>query len=338
MRLTIAIPTYDRISLLQESLRWLLPQLTAECELLIVDNASPSPVEESVTPLLREFPRLQSRIVRNRVNIGGGANILRCFELCETEWMWLLGDDDRVSAGAVSIILRDLQQHTDALFLNYSSPCFRRVAEFSTTGCGEFAQKLDSFSNALFMSAGVFHVPQLLPHLRFGFIYNYSWAPHLAVLLMAIGKNGKCVFLAKVIIEEYCRAPAAHMWSPIGPLVGKMSLLELPLEDSTRRTLARKINAAPSLEYVVTLLIHQQLTLNVNFDAVYIFDQVCFRLFYFQKSPIRRIRVQAYRVLVKYPGFGLGVLKLVHRYFGWIPIVRRNPLQLFVVRDPKDRC
>ena len=334
MKLTIAIPSYDRNALLHESLRWLLPQLTPDCELLIIDNASPSPVEESIAALLLEHSLVRTRVVRNRANIGGGANILRCFELCETEWIWLLGDDDRVSLGAISGILRDLKKHTDALFLNYSSPCFRRTSGFTTTGTREFAEKLDSFSNALFMSAGVFNVPRLVPHLRFGFMYSYSWAPQLALLLAAIGKNGQCVFSADSIIEEYCRAGVENMWSPIGPLLGKMSLLELPLEDAARRALAKKINAAPSLEYIVTLLIHQQKTRNVNFDAVYAFDQMTYRLFYFQRSPIHRIRIPLYRILVKYPTFGLGVIKLIYKLFGWIPIVRRNPLPSFVVVDP----
>ena len=172
MRITIAIPTFDRNVLLGETVGFLLPQLTEECVLLVVDNASPTPVADAVAELAAAYPKVAFRIVRNRANVGGGGNILRCFELCETEWMWLLGDDDRVSANAIQKILRGLQEHPDALFFNYSSTCFTRKSGFVTTGILQFTEELDSFSNALFMSAGVFNTPRLLSFLRFGFIYN----------------------------------------------------------------------------------------------------------------------------------------------------------------------
>jgi abequosyltransferase len=82
--LTIAIPTYNRSEQIKATISLLLPQLTPECFLLIIDNHSDVPVSESLAALLATLPQSQYSIVRNRVNIGGNANIVRCFELCDT--------------------------------------------------------------------------------------------------------------------------------------------------------------------------------------------------------------------------------------------------------------
>ena len=107
MTLTVAIPTFDRNQTLREHLASLLPQLTPDCTLLIIDNCSPTPVIETIRDLLDGYPSLSVRVDRNQTNIGAGANILRCLERCETEWLWVLGDDDRPRPDAVGRIMKD---------------------------------------------------------------------------------------------------------------------------------------------------------------------------------------------------------------------------------------
>lgn len=65
-------------------------------------------MHEAVTRATTRFPGVQCRVVRKRANIGANANVLRCFELCETEWIWILGDDDHGLPGAVDKILAHL--------------------------------------------------------------------------------------------------------------------------------------------------------------------------------------------------------------------------------------
>ena len=93
-RLTITIPTYNRSEALSKTVRQLLPQLTQECNLLIVDNASETPAIAVLGELLLAWPDVNIQIHRNRYNVGMCGNFMRCFELCDTEWLWILGDDD----------------------------------------------------------------------------------------------------------------------------------------------------------------------------------------------------------------------------------------------------
>lgn len=110
MILTVAIPTYDRNAILRKHLALLMPQLTPDCELLIIDNCSPTPVIETIGDLLDSYPEVNARVERNRVNIGAGANLLRCIERCETEWIWVLSDDDLPKPDAIETILKNTEK------------------------------------------------------------------------------------------------------------------------------------------------------------------------------------------------------------------------------------
>ena len=48
MKLTIAIPTYNRNEILKANLEKLLPQVTDECNVVIFDNCSDTPVKEVI--------------------------------------------------------------------------------------------------------------------------------------------------------------------------------------------------------------------------------------------------------------------------------------------------
>lgn len=84
-RLTIAIPTYNRSALLGATVKKLLPQVTNKCKLVIVDNASPDPVANVLKDLIVKYPKADIQIHKNRFNVGGACNQMRCFELCDTE-------------------------------------------------------------------------------------------------------------------------------------------------------------------------------------------------------------------------------------------------------------
>ena len=103
--LTIAIPTYNRSAHLDRLLASLLPQLEGEdrVELLISDNASP----DGTAALLREYSRrgLRFRSIRNAVNIGPDLNFAQCFAEASGKYLWMIGDDDILYAGAVPIVL-----------------------------------------------------------------------------------------------------------------------------------------------------------------------------------------------------------------------------------------
>ncbi len=108
--LSITIPTYNRAPFLAELLDALLPELRNEprAELVVSDNAS---IDETPELIARfEQLGLPLRSLRNPQNIGSDANFLQCLEEARGKYVWVLGDDDLLTPGAVEQLLSLLEQ------------------------------------------------------------------------------------------------------------------------------------------------------------------------------------------------------------------------------------
>jgi abequosyltransferase len=118
--LSIAIPTYNRATFLQEILGSLLPQISPEMpvELIISDNCSTDGTEGIVRALIKEGHRIS--YVRNSANIGPDANILQCFEAASGSYAWVLGDDDVILEGSISKLLYLLKSDYSIVYLSPS--------------------------------------------------------------------------------------------------------------------------------------------------------------------------------------------------------------------------
>lgn len=91
-KIEIMIPTYNRAKYLDSTLNSLLNSPFKDCKITIRDNASPDNTPEICKKYSQLFENLI--IIRNRKNIGGNANILRCYEEATSEYVWVLADND----------------------------------------------------------------------------------------------------------------------------------------------------------------------------------------------------------------------------------------------------
>lgn len=238
--LTIAIPTFDRNEVLAQTVAALLPQLGSDVRLVIRDNASPRPVAQTLAGLVAGA---DVEIVRNPWNIGGNANILRCLETCETEWLWILGDDDLPDVDAVARVLADIREGDPALVaVNYRCELFDRRQALELRGGDDFLARMDSLSNLLFLSASVLRAPALQRHLRLAYAYAYSNMPHVLALLLALGTEGR-VKLSTQHIVTWGEADAGSSWSVVNASLAFPTVLDLPLPQRQREQLARKVEA-----------------------------------------------------------------------------------------------
>lgn len=115
MRLSICIPTYNRVRYLKELLPSVLDQADAEgVEVVVSDNASTDDTAE----YLRAIKHPSLRWWTNDVNIGGDRNFLKCVAEARGEYVWLFGDDDIMPAGAVKKVTDFLRQHNPALLIS----------------------------------------------------------------------------------------------------------------------------------------------------------------------------------------------------------------------------
>lgn len=209
--LTIAIPTYNRNEILAENLARLIPQLTEECELLIIDNNSPLSVEESLKNVLIDKNIFKLRIIRNATNIGGAANIIRCFEESSGEWTWLLGDDDQPLDDAIKKITRILNFYKDIDFINFSFFSGQNV-DFKDVGFLSLIKNIKSFGNLLFISDGVYKTDFIKSFAYIGYNYIYTAAPHVA-MVVAMLKSGKGFFLCKEAVVKAIQVDPGGRWN-----------------------------------------------------------------------------------------------------------------------------
>ena len=257
MILTVAVPTYDRNEVLLANLARLLPQLTPEVGLLVLDNHSPRPVEPDLAPLLAAHPHAGVRVVRHACNVGGNANIMRCFELATTPWVWVLGDDDAVKPDALATVLAQIAEDPDAAFVHFFMPdvgCPDRPKTIRSEGLDEFLERIDAFGAMTFISNCLYRRDKLVPFLRWGYQFSYSNLPHVALVLSALAAGERAVLSPIPILGEISLADVGARYSTVYLSIGFSTVLELPtLSLAHRRAVATKLAEVLVLLYRPTL-------------------------------------------------------------------------------------
>jgi len=257
--LTIAIPTYNRNNILVNHLEHLIPQITNECFVLIIDNHSSIPVSIEVEKVFGKFKNSNYKIVENKVNIGASGNVMRCIELCETEWIWILGDDDLVEHDAISIILNDIKNYKNIINNNYSSPTplIKRTKVEIVKGQNQFLEKMDYFGDFLFISYNIYNAKKIQDFLKFGVHYCFSDAPHFVSLLMALQNNEICVLSNKVIVKnDGGNTPKDSLGNVLNYVKGFSILYNLPLGKTNKKKLMRKVLYGTNKWFSAFTIIH----------------------------------------------------------------------------------
>jgi len=323
MKLTVAIPTFNRNEILKYNLTSLLPQLTTECKLLIIDNCSSIPVSESLQPLLSKYPNTNIQVIRNRVNIGGNANILRCFELCETEWIWVLGDDDSVKQNAIETIFSVLQDDKKYCFINFYSEAPShpiRVKHQITKGLNEFIEKFDYLGSVLFLSTSIFNRSKLVSNFQWAYQMMTSCAPHLVLLLMSLGKSEYSYLSPKQIVTNggSTTTPLSLQQNAILPALGLAQLLDIPLDPIARYHL--KIQLSELLKSwitpkgIINLLVHKGFFEGNSEEAYHLYTQISQRLFSLNKQIPNKILIFIGYFFVRYPNISKPIADHLHKF------------------------
>jgi glycosyltransferase involved in cell wall biosynthesis len=113
-KVTVAIPTYNRASLLKLSLESVLAQDYPDFRVLVLDNAS----DDETEAVVRSFAEQDGRItyIRNQINIGVLGNWNRAIELNTSPYLTILSDDDLMLPGLISESVRALDEHPQVGF------------------------------------------------------------------------------------------------------------------------------------------------------------------------------------------------------------------------------
>jgi len=235
VELTIVIPTYNRLEKLQQTVNIIAPQLKKDVSLLIIDNASPVSVESNlIIPKLPFDGRI--KIIRNQTNIGGNANIARAIELCETRWLWILGDDDCPALDAVSEIKRAIRSHPEAIFIKSN---FRNKDHRWRDGdvvCGtrsDFFREASTLGEIMFISSSVVNAAKLRADAAKSFHYAMSCAPILSAILGGDLERKEYAFSSCQFLLEPASPEREETYSTLTLLLGVGLLRDIPTSRET---------------------------------------------------------------------------------------------------------
>lgn len=204
--LTIVIPTYNREKQLRNTLKQLSKNRLEDIKIILLDNDS----NYNINKFKNEFKELELTIIKNKYNIGGNANIARCFEIVETEWMWLLSDDDEPIENIITQIKKDIVNiDQNTILLKYSSKINQETTNQEVMGLEELINFLsrrepeERFGNLMFISSSIYRVSKLKDYILYAYQYTNAYFPQVAILLFFLDKNPefKILFLKDKIVN-----------------------------------------------------------------------------------------------------------------------------------------
>lgn len=265
-KLAVIIPSYNRLEKLVVTLRKLCPQIVDGVSVTVIDNCSETHYEtlcpELEPELLDYMSNGKIKFTRNRFNIGVSANLMRSFETCESEWMWLLADDDDISEYAVSRILDEIELLKNEGDLG--------LIKFTSRGCeakagGSFITSLNSmidtlatsavyFNSFIFTSNNVYHVPHFSRFIEVGYKSLFTYVPHLMMVLYYLDstKSGNMIFLSDKNIVTYVVPEMGYSYGFVAGL-GVGAFKNFPFDLTPKQYLKLENIFAPHNDFKVAI-------------------------------------------------------------------------------------
>jgi abequosyltransferase len=118
--LSLCITTYNRAGPLRECLDSIVRAGDGhDIELVVSDNASTDDTPRVLEEFARRVPWM--RWYRLPQNIGGDRNFYRVTEAAAREYVWVVGDDDRLAPTAIASVLAALAHEPTVTILNFET-------------------------------------------------------------------------------------------------------------------------------------------------------------------------------------------------------------------------
>jgi len=195
------MPSYNRhIQAIQSVKQILLQTVKKNICIIVLDNAS----TENYSTAFRKDEQLcaaiESGLVeirRNPVNIGMSANFLRAFEIVQSDWLWLLSDDDDIHPNAIEIISNVLENTIDEYgFIKFSSSRSKPQSQIeSIDNIEQFidfnARSYDDFNGFIFISNGLYCVDQFKDLVYVGYQHANTYVPHFLMMATFMAEGGR---------------------------------------------------------------------------------------------------------------------------------------------------
>ena len=114
--LSICIATYNRAEYIGETLESMIPQVTDEVEIVIVDGAS----TDNTSSVVKHYIEVCKQINYIRLPSKGGVDqdFCKAVEFAKGEYCWLFPDDDLLKSDAISTMLKEVVKGYSLIVVN----------------------------------------------------------------------------------------------------------------------------------------------------------------------------------------------------------------------------
>ena len=212
-KLEVFIITYNRKKHLAQTLECVYSENSPikDFQITILDNKSTDGTSELIDKAISNFPN-SKHVIHNR-NIGGNANIARCYELAKKEYFWILCDDDEINFKNWAAVEKAiLEENADCVVVsNYIHP--KR----------DVAQLIGQLS---FVPAGIYKTENLTDTVMQNIGFQISCCfPQLALVCKLINDGKKFVILDDWIVKMIVNPDASYsrgMDADKNPLMANM--------------------------------------------------------------------------------------------------------------------
>ena len=119
--ITIAIPTYKRLSYLKEALASALLQTYSNIEIIIGQDPTPDGLDKEIkewsTQLAIHEPRVKYFSNKKNLGLAGNWNAIASFS--SGQYIIIIGDDDRLLPNCIEALMQGIKLGADVSFSNY---------------------------------------------------------------------------------------------------------------------------------------------------------------------------------------------------------------------------
>ena len=114
--ITIGVPTYKRNDLLLKTLNCLKKQTFRNIKVYVSNNSTDPKDIEKINIIKKEMEKqnFTFNLIHQKKNLGAINNLLFLLSLSKTKYFMWLCDDDEISKNCIEILLKDMENKTDA--------------------------------------------------------------------------------------------------------------------------------------------------------------------------------------------------------------------------------
>lgn len=274
IKLTILIPTYNRLEQLKGVITKLQQQTNQNFLVVISDNHSIYELED-INSLINKELKNRCTIIRRKYNVGADINILEMFQFCRTTWAWTLSDDDIIQDDSVERILNWVQKYPMVGCFNFTiHNCFQNISSILVSSISEFIELHSNFKSyygdLIFLSNKVYNMEVSSEFWEVAYKYIYTRLPTVIFLAKMLENNVPYMIVNERIVSYNCSSPKS--WKYYEVLLASRTLSDVPfpsLEKKQRIRLLRCISF--SIDYVYYLYFVEG---SEDHNVPYFFDQI----------------------------------------------------------------